>query len=213
MVTLRLRGIRYIAKWHIFHKYLSCGYAKGLDLSFSIWLNHKIISNLPRLHMRNRSLYFPAKFKIHGYSIYTCLCACFGSALLPLFYFKFYFWSFSNWKITQVSVGFMSLLTGCLCAFSGIAVLRPRQEMRETIGNVSQQCKVTWKCLLVAGTQRRNAALRVMAKVPLPVTQHLSHLQWADCVSILLEITSLTLTKVKSLISIFCQPSHSCLRS
>lgn len=163
--------------------------------------------------MRNRSLYFPAKFKIHGYSIYTCLCACFGSALLPLFYFKFYFWSFSNWKITQVSVGFMSLLTGCLCAFSGIAVLRPRQEMRETIGNVSQQCKVTWKCLLVAGTQRRNAALRVMAKVPLPVTQHLSHLQWADCVSILLEITSLTLTKVKSLISIFCQPSHSCLRS
>lgn len=115
--------------------------------------------------------------------------------LLPLFYFKFYFWSFSNWRITQVSVGFMSLLIGCLCAFLGIAVLSRRQEMRETIRKVSQQCKVTWICLLVAGTQRRNAALRVMAKATLPVTQHLSHLQWADHVSILLEITSLTLTK------------------
>lgn len=197
MVKLRLRGIWYIAKRHIFHKYLinSCGYAKGLDLPFSVWLNHKIISNLPRLHMQNGSLYFPTKFKIDGHSIYTCLWACFGSSLLPLFYFKFYFWSFSNWKITQVSVGFTSLLIGCLCAFSGIAILRPRQDTRETIGKVSQQCKVTWKCLLVAGTQRRNAAVRVMAKATLPVTQHLSHLQWADHVSILLEITSLTLTK------------------
>ena len=88
----------------------------------------------------------------------------------------------------------MSLLIGRLCAFLGIAVLRPRQEMRETIRKVSQQCKVTWN-LLMAGTQRRNAALRVMAKATLPVTQHLSHLQWADHVSILLEITSLTLTK------------------
>lgn len=93
-----------------------------------------------------------------------------------------------------MSVGFTSLLIGRLCAFLGIAVLRPRQEMRETIRKVSQQCKVTWN-LLMAGTQRRNAALRVMAKATLPVTQHLSHLQWADHVSILLEITSLTLTK------------------
>ena len=91
--------------------------------------------------------------------------------------------------------GFTSLLIGCLCAFLAIAILRPRQDTRETIGKVSQQCKVTWKCLLVAGTQRRNAALRVTAKATLPVTQHPSHLQWADHVSILLEITSLTLTK------------------
>lgn len=138
----------------------------------------------------------PQSLREMGYFIYACLWACFGSSLLPLFYSEFYFWSFATWKITQVSASFTSLLTGCLCAFSEIAILRQRQGMRETIGKVSQQRRVIWKCLFVAGTQRRNvSALWVMAKATLPVTQHLSHLRWADHVSFLLKITSLTLTK------------------